>query len=248
MLRLTPFAITNHSPLNDDGFSLLEIAVVMFIVSLLLGGLLVSLSSTRELNNRSDAEAMLHEVVEGLYGFAQATGRLPCPATATSNGFEAPLGGGACTQQHGFVPSATLGLSGSLNNDGLLMDDWLNPFRYSITTANANAFTTANGMRNTTMATLTPDLRVCDAAACGTVIVNSVPVVLLSLGADWADFTAADIDETENSGEVTINGYRHANDNDFVSAAYIEDTFDDLIIWISPSILYTRLITAGQLP
>lgn len=235
-------------PLASTGFSLLEVAIVMLIVSMLLGGLLISLSATQELNRRTDAEELLDEVMQALYGFAQATGRLPCAATAISNGVEAPLGGGVCTQQHGFVPVATLGLSGTLNGDGLLMDGWLSPFRYSVTTANASAFTTANAMRNTTMAVLAPDLRVCDATACGSVIVNSAPVVVLSLAADWASFTAADVDEIENSGEAAINGYRHANDNDFVSTGYIEDTFDDLIIWMSPSILYTRMITAGQLP
>lgn len=248
MLKLSASSIVHYSSPKNEGFSLLEMAVVLLIVSLLLGGLLMSLGTTREVNNRSAAEATLSEVVEALYGFAQATGRLPCPATATSNGVEAPVGGGVCTQQHGFVPSLTLGLSGSFNDDTLLQDDWFSPFRYSVTTSNGSAFTTANGMRNTTMGALTPDLRVCDAAACGNVIVDSVPVVLLSLGADWATFDAADVDETENSGEAIINGYRHGADNDFVAADYIENTYDDLIVWMSPSILFTRMITAGQLP
>ena len=230
------------------GFSLVEVAVVMLIMSLLLGGVLSSLTVTREMNNRAEVESQLDEVAEALFGFAQATGRLPCPATAASNGLEAPAGGGVCTQQHGFVPSVTLGLTGSVNNDGLLLDSWRSPLRYSVTTANGSAFTTANGMRTTTMGLLTPDLRVCDAAACGNVIANSAPVVLLSLGADWASFNNADVDATENSGEVTVDGYRLGNDNDFVQADYIEDTYDDLISWISPSILYTRLIAAGQLP
>ena len=230
------------------GFSLLEMAVVMVIISLLLGGLLASLGSTREINSRSEAESQLNEIIEALYGYAQANGRLPCPSTVASAGAEAPLGGGNCTQQHGFVPSVTLGLSGSVNDDGLLMDPWLGAYRYSVTTANGNAFTTTNGMRTVTMANLTPDLRVCDAAACGTVTADSLPVVVLSMGADWAEFTGADVDATENSGETTISGYRHANDNDFVSSAYIEDVFDDMISWMSPNILFTRMISAGQLP
>ena len=234
------------------GFSLLEMAVVLLIVSLLLGGLMVSLSQTQEMNNRTDAELKLEELLAALYGFAQARGRLPCPATAISTGLEAPVGGSTaitpCTQQHGFIPAATLGLSGSTNANGLLTDSWLGAFRYSVSTANNNAFTSPNGMRTATMALLTPNLRVCTAAACGTVIVSNVPVVLISLGADWVTFTGANVDETENSGEVTINGFRHGNDNDFVSTGYIEDTYDDLITWISPNVLYTRLIAAGQLP
>ncbi|NKB32936.1 MAG: prepilin-type N-terminal cleavage/methylation domain-containing protein [Pseudomonadales bacterium] len=233
---------------KTEGFSLLEMAIVLLIVSLLMGGLLMSVSTTQEMNYRTDAEMKLEEMLESLYGFAQANGRLPCPATATTNGAEDPPGGGACTQQHGFIPSATLGLAGPINTDSLLMDDWLSAYRYSVSSANGNAFTTVNGMRTTGIAALTPDLRICDAAACGTVVANTLPVVIMSLGADWDEFTAADVDETENSGEATINGYRLPNDNNFVVSTYIEDVFDDLLTWMSPNILYTRMISAGQLP
>ncbi len=230
----------------SSGFSILEMAIVMVIVATLLGGLLVSISQTQEMNNRTDAESTLDEIKEALYGFAQANGRLPCPATTTSVGAEAPIGGGACTQRFGFVPWSTLGLSGSLNTDNLLMDSWLSPYRYSVTNQNGNAFTTAGQMSATTMGVLAPDLRICDDNACGTVLFSSAPAVILSLGANWSNFISAD--EVENSGEATINGYRQGNNNDFVSTDYIEDVFDDIITWISPSILYTKMIAAGQLP
>ena len=229
-----------------SGFSILEMAIVMVIVATLLGGLLVSISQTQEMNNRTDAESTLDDIKDALYGFAQANGRLPCPATTTSVGAEAPIGGGACTQRFGFVPWSTLGLSGALNTDNLLMDSWLSPYRYAVTDQNGNAFTTAGQMSAVTMAALAPDLRICDSNTCATVLFDSAPAVILSLGADWATFTSAD--EVENSGETTINGYRHGNNNDFVSTDYIENTFDDIITWISPSILYTKMIAAGQLP
>lgn len=146
----------------QQGFSLIELAVVMVIVSVLLGGLLVSLSQSRETALRSDAQRGVDSLVEALYGFAQATGRLPCPASATSNGLESPVGGStagsACDQQHGFIPSATLGLSGAVNADGLLTDPWQNPYRYSVSTAvnpgSRNAYTSPNGMATASMAVL----------------------------------------------------------------------------------------------
>ena len=236
---------SRHSEL---GFSLLEMAIVMFIISLLLGGLMMSLGASREISNRAETEALLQEIVESLYGFAQATGRLPCPATAVSNGQEDPVGGGVCNERYGFVPSNTLGLSGELNADGLLMDRWGSPVRYSVTNANNSAFTRNNGMRNRGMANLSPNLRVCANAGCGTIIADNLPVVLLSLGADWASFDGADVEETENSGEAVLSGYRMPNDRNFVSTGYIEDNFDDIVTWISTSILFTRMITAGQLP
>lgn len=230
----------------SSGFSILEMAIVMVIVATLLGGLLVSISQTQEMNNRTDAENTLDEIKEALYGFAQANGRLPCPATTTSIGAEAPIGGGACTQRFGFVPWSTLGLSGSVNTDNLLLDSWLSPYRYAVSNQNGNAFTTAGQMSVVTMGVLAPDLRICDSNTCATVLFDSAPAVILSLGADWATFTSAD--EVENSGEATVNGYRQANDNDFVSAAYIEDVYDDMMTWLSPSVLYTKMIAAGQLP
>lgn len=244
MLR-SPYVFITRSA---AGFSLLEMAVVLLIVSALLGGLLLSLGTTRDLADRNAAEDQLDVIIEALYGFAQANGRLPCPATAASNGAEAPLGGGNCSQPFGFVPAATLGLSGEVNSDALFADPWSNPYRYSVTTANGNAFTTANGMRNAGIAVLAPNLRVCSSAACTTVIASAVPVVVLSMGPDWSDFTGANVDATENAGETTIAGYRHGNDVNFVSRGYIEDVFDDVITWMSPNVLYTRMISAGQLP
>lgn len=234
---------------KQQGFSLIEMAVVMVIVGTLLGGLLVSLSSTREINFRNDATDQIDEIMEALYGFAQANGRLPCPATVASAGAEDPLGGGNCTQDYGFIPSATLGISGAVDANGLMVDPWLSPYRYNVSDVLANAFTTAGGIRAAgfpALAATPPDLRVCTDAACGTVIANSLPVVVVSLGANWASFSGAD--EVENSGEATVAGFRHANNTDFASSTYIEDVFDDTLSWMSSNILYTRMISAGQLP
>lgn len=236
---------------DTSGFTLVEMAIVMVIVGLMLGGLMMSLSQTTENTRRSDVQTQLAEINEALYGYAQANGRLPCPATTTSNGAELPLGGGVCSRQHGFVPSATLGLKGSVNADGLLLDPWNNPLRYSVTTANSSAFTTANSMQTamaspTGLASLTPDLRICRQAACTNLISSTIPVVILSMGKNWAAFASAD--EVENAGEATVGGYRIANDSDFVSATYNEAYFDDLISWLSPNILYTKMIAAGKLP
>lgn len=230
------------------GFSIIELAIVLAIVSTLLGGLLLSLSEVRESNNRTDANSTMDEIKAALYGFAQANGRLPCPATTTSVGAEAPVGGGVCTQQYGFLPWTTLGLSGPTNVNNLMMDSWLSPYRYNVSNVSASAFTTAGRMRILGIAALAPNLQICTVAACGAgnVLFNSAPVVVVSLGANFATFTSAD--EVANSGETTRNGFRHANNNNFVSTVYNETTFDDVITWLSPSILYTKMIAAGQLP
>lgn len=238
--------------MNRAGFSLVEMAIVMVLIALMLGGLMSSLKVTRENNRRSEAQGQLEEIAQTLYGYAQANGRLPCPATPASGGLEAPVGGGTCSRQHGFVPSATLGLKGAVNGDGLLLDPWHTPVRYSVTTANSNAFTTAGGMQATGMAALAPNLRVCREAACSTVIAGGVPAVIWSSGSNWANFASAD--EIANSGEATVGGgptgqtYRMAGNLDFVSADYNQSSFDDQITWLSPPLLYTRMVAAGKLP
>ncbi len=240
----------NHR--NTSGFTLVEMAIVMVILGLMLGGLMMTLTKTKESVRRTDTKAQLEKIIEALYGYAQAYGRLPCPATPASNGTELPVGGGACSRQHGFVPSATLGIAGTVNTDGLLIDPWNSPYRYSVTTANANAFTTVGGMKATTMAGLVPNLRACREATCVNIIAANLPMVVLSTGKNWAAFTSTD--EVANAGETTVAGgpsgvvYRIGNNMDFVSAGYNESSFDDLISWLSPNILYTKLISAGQLP
>lgn len=235
-----------HKAIN--GFSIIELAIVLAIVSTLLGGMLLSLSEVRESNNRTDAVNTMNEIKEALYGFAQANGRLPCPATDTSLGAESPLNGGNCTWDYGFLPWATLGLSGPTNADDLMVDSWLNPFRYNVAAAGTNPFTTAGGIQGLNFGALPATFQVCTVPACGAgnVLVSSTPVVVVSLGENWEIFTSAD--EVANSGEITRNGYRLANDDDFVSVRYNETTFDDVITWLSPNILYARMIAAGQLP
>ena len=107
----------NSCYLNQRGFSLIEMAVVMVILAMILGGILMPLSTQRDINNRNNTDRQLQEIHDALIGFAVVNGRLPCPATLTSAGVAAPNAAtAACTQEHGFVPGRTLGLNGSYNN------------------------------------------------------------------------------------------------------------------------------------
>lgn len=65
------------------GFSLMELAVVLVIVALLLGGLLVPFGTQRDVEFMRATEKSLIDIREALIGFAAVNGRLPCPAQAT---------------------------------------------------------------------------------------------------------------------------------------------------------------------
>jgi prepilin-type N-terminal cleavage/methylation domain-containing protein len=72
--------MTLRASRRERGFSLIELAVVLMIVGLLLGGLLMPLASQRDLESIRTTEKALNDIRDVLLGFAAANGRLPCPA------------------------------------------------------------------------------------------------------------------------------------------------------------------------
>ncbi|MEM7432249.1 MAG: type II secretion system protein, partial [Pseudomonadota bacterium] len=163
---------------RQTGFSLVELAIVLLIMGLILGGLAMPLAVQRENARIQEAGEQLQTVYDALLGYSLVNGFLPCPATPGSAGLASPSGGG-CTTQHGFVPATTLDLNGTRNADNLLLDPWGSPIRYSVTASDVNGngdwdFTTAGEMQTITMPALLPDLVVCSTATgasattCGT--------------------------------------------------------------------------------
>ena len=96
----------------------MEIAVVLVIMAVLLALVAQPLSSQIEARRREETRRQLEVAKEALIGYVISNGRLPCPATSTSNGIEAfaappadNAANGACAQFNGFLPAVTLGLS-----------------------------------------------------------------------------------------------------------------------------------------
>jgi prepilin-type N-terminal cleavage/methylation domain-containing protein len=146
---------------QSKGFSLVELAVALLIIALLLAGALIPLSSQIEVRNIAETQRNLDSIREAIVGFAQANGRLPCPANGTvaagtaGAGIEA-LSGAAptitCTNSFGVVPWTTLGVPET--------DSWGRRFSYWVTPIFADSIgllpATAR-FNNTFPATQTPD-------------------------------------------------------------------------------------------
>src|SRR5450756_2009814 len=123
---------------------------------------------------KKDCGFTLDEIQQALIGFAVINGRLPCPASSTSNGVENPVGGGNCSNfYNGFVPAATLGLASvvdSQGNTGFAVDSWGNRIHYAVTKWSSMSpsqpyvFTSLNGMSTVGISNLSPDLLVCSTA------------------------------------------------------------------------------------
>ena len=241
-------------PSRARGFSLIELAVAVVVIVIFLGSILVPLTTQVAQRKTSDTQKALEEIKEALLGFAIAQGRLPCPASAASNGVESyvgVVGASPCTNPYdGFVPAATLGLAAT-DGQGYAIDAWSTRIRYAVTTANANAFTAANGMRTTGMAALLPDLYVCasstgitanDCGGAANTLVGTAPAVIYSLGPNWATGgTSADEAANLNNDRVLVF---HVRSDPGVASG----EFDDIVTWLSANVLYSRMVSAGQLP
>src|SRR5882762_9888999 len=115
---------------RSKGFSLVELAVALAIIALLLAGALIPLSTQIDVRNGADTQRSMESVRDAIIGFAQANGRLPCPAnggtpagTVDTTTWPAPIAGIAagaeqwdpnnnrCYTVFGVVPWATLGVA-----------------------------------------------------------------------------------------------------------------------------------------
>jgi prepilin-type N-terminal cleavage/methylation domain-containing protein len=287
----------------QTGFTLLETAIVVVIVSFLLGFTVALIPRQQELRQYREADREMDKILDAIIGFAQVNGRLPCPSPAASAGVSSGGGDSACTRASGFVPWDTLGIQGHINRDSLLADPWGNPYRYYVPNNDANGdgdadFTFAGQMKEIGLGdrwdvASDPDIPVvgtddyidldgqfviCDAASTtndicaggANEVFGNAPttkgpyqgavVVLLSVGKNGArlpDITD-NADEYENMGS-TLNsgGYYTKNFTDVLGArrtTFVKrptgfaDDFDDIVKWIPPSILFSKMIEADQLP
>lgn len=203
------------------GFTLTEMAVVLVIVALLIGGMILPMSAQQDIRYSNETQKQLADISEALVGFAASKTKpyLPCPDN-NGDGLEDRTGD-TCTGnvQEGNLPWATLGLG--------RQDAWGNAFRYRV------AATFSNSATGFTL-TSTGDIRVCDSSACTTVLVTGVPAVIFSRGKNGTT-TPTDADELENAD----------GDTDFVQRTP-GSTFDDVLVWLPGSILISRMIAAGK--
>jgi len=222
-----------------SGFTLVEMAIVLLILGLLLGGMLVPLSNQVAQRRVSDTQAALRTIREALTGFAATHGRLPCPAISAANGAEQPQ---PCASRRGFIPWVTLGVPET--------DAWGHIYLYSVTPAFASSsppFTLADSGDITVNTRNSSGALVAEAA--------TIPALVLSFGPDGYGATSrqgvaqpavppGNSDEATNAGGGTTFVDRVATAN----TAAPGGSFDDLVDWISPNVLFSRMIAAGRLP
>jgi prepilin-type N-terminal cleavage/methylation domain-containing protein len=250
---------------HNHGFTLVELAIVVAAIALLLGSLLVPLTTQVEQRNVAQTDTQLQQAREALLGYAMVTGRLPRPATSPTDGREKPANCSPlpspeadCT---GYLPWVTLGVSQT--------DAWGKMFRYSVSPEFA-----------TTTIPPTPPFNLSTSAANGKsiwtrntsgtqiLLANNVIAVVFSYGSNnfgttvdgtaIANTSATNTDEQNNDSQFgpppcgwTANGThcetfwgRPVSANSGASGG----EFDDRVAWISKNILFSQMVSAGKLP
>jgi prepilin-type N-terminal cleavage/methylation domain-containing protein len=255
----------NSKPKISKGFTLIEIAIVLLIVSILLGYTVALFPVQQELKQYRAVDKEMDIIIDAIYAYAQVNGRLPCAASlADPNGIADPDNGDQCNTWYGFLPAKTLGIDGRYDASNSLLDPWGNRYRYQVTANDTGAgagpedlgvaggdFIMNDDIKNVTMANLGPDLEICTAVAtptdCGSATVTvaeGIPAVVLSLGKNGATAPAEsniELENTDNSATDTV--FIRSTISDVEGAE-----FDDIIKWIAPNTLYSKMIEAGQLP
>lgn len=232
----------------NNGFTLVEMAIVLAIVALLLGGLLPVISSQIEQQRRNETRKYMDEVRDAMLGFAVSNGRLPCPDTSgegvedtgTITTDNIPIAGQStkatsCTVSVGSLPYNTLGVSP--------IDSYNSALIYALTPAfgaRTEVYSAPAGggtLLSSSFFNLssTGAMQICN-ASCAANLTTTAVAVIVSRGTNWA--TATSPDETENTN----------SDPKFISRDFAQNGYDDLVVWLSPNTLFNRMVTAGKLP
>lgn len=262
---------------KQQGFTLVEIAIVLVIFGLVLSVVLLPLSAQREQAAQAQTINTLDNARQALLGFAQTYGRLPCPATALtkidtgSRGLENPLGGThkdvppltpTCVTSTGYLPAATLGLQPADVN-GFALDAWSNRIRYAVSASDnstviingaacggdtAPDFTTANNMTSVGLVCLAPELKVCNDSSAANCS-NSTFLIKNAVAVIYSTGANGGLLNSEVGADEVAN--KNASTLFYSRTQTAQGStageFDDLVTWISPYVLYNAMIQAGQL-
>ncbi|MFZ0107479.1 MAG: type II secretion system protein [Thiobacillus sp.] len=224
------------------GFTLIELAIVLVIITFLIGGLAMPLSAQIQARRVAETRQTMEEAREAIMGFAmthQIAGQpyLPCPDTV-GDGIENRDAAGICASEEGLFPWVTMGTASQ--------DAWGNRLRYRVTAAFSDG---SAGFSNTDIG----NLQVCSSGGCATVdVASNVPVVLVSHGPNGRGARSASgntlaapsgADELENT-DADVNFVSHVP----ATADAAGGEFDDLVVWVSDSLLRSRVCPAGGCP
>ncbi len=208
---------------------MIEMAMVLVVFSLLMGGMLMPMAAQYQHKRETEALRKLSAITETLYGFALSNGRLPCPDT-DDDGQEDRFSNKTCKKAAGTLPWVTLAVDS--------MDVWGRPWIYRVTKTYADAADgtgCGNEVAGVSFALCSKgDIQVKDSA--GKLLADKLPAIVVSQG--------------KNQLNSSLEKENRDGDKDFVKDVFSDvqgREFDDLVGWVTPSTLHNRMVVAGLL-
>ena len=205
--------------ISQNGFTLIEMAIVLLIIGLLIGGLIPSFSAQLENKRYSDTVSTINMIEQALMGYAVSNGgQLPTADTDGDGDFNP-----AALQ--GTIPWRTLGLDRNSS-----VDAWNNPYLYHVD----NGYITKPALPPNTQTNLSVSTLITPTAL--TSANPGAPIVIIvSFGKDGIP----------NGNAPGVNNGANTN---YTQEGFTEGIFDDEVHWLSKNILLNKLVDAGVWP
>jgi prepilin-type N-terminal cleavage/methylation domain-containing protein len=225
------------------GFSLLELAVALTILSLLMGWLITPLRVQLSMQKYQQTGQRLQMIQQALLGHAVIQHYLPCPDTdMPPDGWENVLANQSCASDEGILPWMQLGVSAT--------DGWGRYFRYRAD----STFTHHAQWFSVTSAENASNIQVMDDAGAVTSVPSRPAAVVLSHGENGAGGI-----QSVSGGQVSVmpapvhpDEQENADgDLSFVDKAQQQAggaVFDDRLVMLSPKVLIQQMVQAQRLP
>jgi len=221
-----------NRPPRQAGFTLVEMAIVLLILTLLASGLTVGLSAHMARRAEAATDDALAEARDALLGHVVLRRYFPCPAKSATDGAEDRNSPTTCRKYVGLLPWAALGIHG--------LDGWAHRLRYAVATPYVKDINLSVVAEMASLADGAIDIKTRNIDGTELFLTTTggkTPVVILS--------APTGSDEARNAGgDGKLFYSRPLSENPAAPGG----AFDDRLTWLSPNLLAHRLVSAGRLP
>lgn len=219
-----------HPRQSHSGYSLEELAIALMIVGLLFGGLTMPLLAQHDQRDVAETRSQLTLIRSALIGFAMshsaADGKpyLPCPDSTGDGSENRDAVSGTCSapNNEGGLPWMDLGLGRN--------DAYGRGYRYRVDADFANSVSGFSFGSSGNLVVLQ--------AAGAAKLADKLPLVVVSHGKLGEGAGADELENSDGDGSFVSHDPSHASGNEF----------DDLLIWLPSSLLFSQMVAAGTLP
>lgn len=246
---------------QQQGFTLIELAIVLVIIGVLVGSFLGTLAMRIDTTRRAETKADLEVIKSALLGYMYSSGGpfLPCPCTTNCEsgvvnaGQENREADGTCSADAtdgylGYLPWGTLGLK-SADAWNTLYDYWVDP-DFSDNGSGTGSVFDLSDTGSGQIRTRSPD------GTATPLVASNVVVIVFTHGKNTYGGLSVDGEARSTIPAVNVDEADNADTNsEFVSRTPTEagvttagGEFDDIVIWISDYELKARLVEIGMLP